>query len=213
MLPPMAVILLVRHAVAEETGTRLYGQRRGVHLSVKGREQAAALADRLRHLRLAAVYSSPLERCVETAQPSARALGLDVRLDVALVETDAGQWTGRTFASIGRTRAWRRIRFLPSMARFPGGEALVDVQYRTMRALTAIAERHPRKMVAVFSHGDPIRAALAYCAGAHLDHVQRFEVGAASVSAVALSDGPPQVLRVNDTGTLSDLVPPRTAPH
>lgn len=213
MLPLMAVILLVRHAVADETGKRLYGRRPGVHLSEKGREQAQALADRLRHLRLAAVYSSPLERCVETAEPIARALGLDVRIDRALVETDAGRWTGRTFASIGRARAWRRIRFLPSMARFPGGEALVDVQHRTIGALTAIADRHRRGVVAVFSHGDPIRTALAYCAGAHLDHLQRFEVDAASVSAVALSDGPPRVLRVNDTGTLVDLVPPRTAPH
>jgi probable phosphomutase (TIGR03848 family) len=206
----MVVLLLVRHAVADETGTRVYGRRPGVHLSDRGRRQAEDLAGRLGRLPLAAVYSSPLERCVETAEPAARTLGLEVRLDDRLVETDPGRWTGRTFASLRRAREWRRIRFVPSMGRFPGGEALADVQHRTMAALGEIAGAHRRGLVAVFSHGDPIRLALAYCAGVHLDHLHRLEVEAASVSAVALTEGHPRVLLMNDTGSLEDLIPRRT---
>lgn len=203
----MTVLLLVRHAITEDTGKRLYGRQPGVHLSERGREQADRLAARLGELPLAAVYSSPLERCAETAEPTARVRGLDVLRDPGLAETDAGRWTGRTFASLARTRAWRRIRFLPSSARFPDGEALAEVQHRTVAALDAIARRHPRDLVAVFTHGDPIRLALAYFAGLPLDLFSRLEVTAASISAVALSDGPPRIVRVNDIGGLDDLVP------
>jgi probable phosphomutase (TIGR03848 family) len=203
----MSTVLLVRHAITEDTGKRLYGRQPGVHLSERGRTQADELAARLGKLPLAAVYSSPLERCVETAEPTARARGLEVLRDPGLAETDVGRWTGRTFGSLARTRAWRRVRFLPSAARFPDGESLSEVQHRTVAALDVIARRHPRDVVAAFSHGDPIRLALAYFAGLPLDLFSRLEVAAASVSAVALSDGPPRVVRVSDTGSLDDLVP------
>lgn len=206
----MTVLLLVRHAVADATGKRLYGQSPGIHLSPRGRDQAETLARRLASLPIAAVYSSPLDRCRETAAPMAEALDLDVRLEPALMETDTGAWTGRTFGQIRRARLWRRILAVPSAARFPEGESLAEVQARTVRALEAITERHPRRPVVVVSHGDPIRLALAHYAGLHLDHFQRLEVAPASVSAVALGERPPQVLRVNDTGGLDDLVPRKT---
>jgi broad specificity phosphatase PhoE len=64
--------------------------------------------------------------------------------------------------------------------------------------------------VVAVSHGDPIRLALAHYAGVHLDHFQRLEVAPASVSAVAVGDHAPTVLRVNDTGDLAHLFPRRT---
>jgi probable phosphomutase (TIGR03848 family) len=206
----MAVILLVRHAVTEETGKRLYGRQPGVHLSEAGRRQAQEVAARLRELSLAAVYSSPLERCMETAAPIAEALGVRIQTDPGLLETDIGAWTGRTFGQIRRARLWRRILAVPSMGRFPDGESLAEVQSRAGRALEAIGERHPRRSVVVVSHGDPIRLILAHYAGLHLDLFQRLEVAPASVSVVATGDHGPRVLRVNDRGTLSDLVPRRT---
>jgi probable phosphomutase (TIGR03848 family) len=201
----VTILLLVRHAVTEHTGTRLYGRMPGVTLSERGRRQADELAERLGSLRLEAIYSSPLERCVETAVPTARARRLRVRKEEGLVETDPGRWTGRTFASLARTRAWRRFHQAPSAARAPGGESLPDVQYRVVRALVRFAERHPSGVVAAFSHADPIRVALAHFAGIHLDQCQRLQISPVSVSAVALSDGVPRILRTNDTGTLRDL--------
>jgi probable phosphomutase (TIGR03848 family) len=203
----VTVVLLVRHAITEDTGKRLYGRQPGVHLSERGREQADRLAARLSELPLAAVYSSPLERCVETAVPIAAALGLEVTEEPDLVETDTGAWTGKTFRQIGRTRRWRQLLMLPSSSRAPGGESAAEVQARSVRAIDRIAERHRTGAVAVISHGDPIRLVLAHYAGLHLDLFQRLEVAAASVSAVALSDGPPRVVRVNDTGSLDDLAP------
>jgi broad specificity phosphatase PhoE len=83
------------------------------------------------------------------------------------------------------------------------------VQLRVVAALERIAAGHRRDVVAVFSHGDPIKVALAYFAGVHLELFRRLEVGAGSVSAVQLGNGPPRVVRVNDTGDLADLIPRR----
>jgi probable phosphomutase (TIGR03848 family) len=209
----MTVLLLIRHGVADATGKRLYGRSEGVHLSERGRAQADDLASRLAGLPLEAVYTSPLERCRETAERIARAHAVRAGTLPDLLETDTGGWTGRTFGQIRRTRLWRRIRALPSSARFPDGESLAEVQARAVRALEAIAERHPRGLVAAVSHGDPIRLALAYYAGVPLDLFQRLEVAPASVSAVAVGAGPPLILRVNDTGSLEDLAPRRTGRH
>jgi probable phosphomutase (TIGR03848 family) len=205
MLPAVAIIVLVRHGVTDQTGVRLYGQGPGVHLSPRGHEQAKVLADRLRSIRPAAVYSSPLERCRETAAPIAAAAGLTVHTERGILETDLGAWTGKTFGQVRRARLWRRILAVPSSARFPGGESLAEVQARTVRALETIADRHPRRSVVVVTHGDPIRLALAHFAGMHLDHFQRLEVAPGSISVVAAGHGGPRVLRVNDTGALDGL--------
>jgi probable phosphomutase (TIGR03848 family) len=205
MLPSVAIIVLVRHGVTDQTGRRLYGQGPGIHLSGLGREQAQALADRLGPVRPAAVYSSPLERCRETADPIAAVAGLPVHTEPGLLETDLGAWTGKTFGQVRRARLWRRILAVPSTARFPDGESLAEVQARTVRALETIAGRHPRRPVVVVTHGDPIRLALAYVAGMHLDHFQRLEVAPGSISVVAVGDGGPRVLLVNDTGSLDPL--------
>jgi probable phosphoglycerate mutase len=204
----MALLLLIRHAVTEVTGKRLYGTAPGFHVSERGREQADRLANRLSDLPVGAVYSSPLERCVETARPMADARGLDVVIIPDLIEVDAGRWTGRTFTVLRRSAQWRRVHE-DSSAAFPDGESLSAVQRRVVAALEGIAAGHRRNMVAVFSHGDPIRVALAYFAGIHLDLFRRLEVDAASVSAVSVGGGPPRLLKVNDTGDLADLVPRR----
>jgi probable phosphomutase (TIGR03848 family) len=205
----VAILLLIRHGVTDQTGKRLYG-RSAVHLSAAGREQALGVAERLRGVRLAALYSSPLDRCLETAAPIAEASGLEVNTVEDLQEIDYGTWTGKSFPALRRTKLWRRIHgSSPSAVRFPGGETLAEVQRRAVAALEGIAERHPRATVAVVSHGDVVLLALAHFAGMHVDQYQRLEAATASISAVRLTEGAPKVLRVNDTGTLEDLNPPR----
>jgi probable phosphomutase (TIGR03848 family) len=203
----MAVLLLIRHAITDQTGKRLYGRRPGIHLSDRGREQALSLAQRVAAARPAALYSSPLERCLETAAPIAKATGLEVRKLPELLEIDYGSWTGRPFSSLRGTKLWERVRRLPSAARFPEGEAMLDVQRRVVAVVEDVAGRHPRGVVAVVSHGDPIALALAHFLGLHVDLFQRIHAAPASVSAVVLSDAAPLVLRVGDTGTLEDLRP------
>lgn len=201
----MTLLLLVRHGTADHTGKRLYGRSPGVHLSVAGREQAGRLAERLREVPLEALYTSPMERCRETAAILLRGRGLRPRTARGLNEVDYGEWTGRPFASLRRSKAWRRVRSSPASVRFPGGESLFEVQERAVRTLEQIAARHRRRTVAVVSHGDVIRLCLAHYAGVHLDLFQRLEVDTGSVTALQLGDGGPRVVRVNDTGPLTDL--------
>ena len=201
----MTLVLLVRHGLAEATGDRLYGTTPGIHLSDEGRSQAERLAERLSRVKLSAVYSSPLERCLETAAPVASQRGLDVQILADLGEVDYGSWTGRTFASLRRTALWRRVHQLPSSVRFPGGESLTEVQDRAVRAVEEIGANHPRDVVAVISHGDVIRLLLAHYAGIHMDLFHRLVADRASVSAVTVGEGVPRVVRMNDTGTLDDL--------
>ena len=209
----MPILLLVRHALTEATGTRLSGWTPGVHLSERGREQARALVERLAPVRLAALYSSPLERCRETAEPLAAARRLEVRDTEDIGEVRYGDWTGRTLAQLSKTRLWRSVQATPSTVRFPGGETLLEVQQRAVRQAADIATAHPRGVVAVVSHGDVIRLLLAHFAGLHVDLFQRLVVSPASVSVVAAGDGVPRILRINDTGELGDLAPPRKRPR
>ena len=100
----MTTVFLIRHGLTEHTGTRLYGRTPGLHLSDRGREQADRLAERFAGVRLAAIYSSPLERCLETAAPLAAASGLEVAVRDDLVEMDAGSWTNRTLTAVSKTK-------------------------------------------------------------------------------------------------------------
>jgi probable phosphoglycerate mutase len=209
----VTVVLLIRHGLTDATGDRLYGTTPGIHLSAEGRSQAERLAERLSGVKLAAVYSSPFERCLETAEAFAAGRGLDVQILSDLGEVDYGEWTGRTFKALRRTALWRRVHQVPSSASFPGGESLVAVSERAVRALDEIAASHPRRVVAAVSHGDVIRLMLAHCVGIHMDLFHRLVAETASVSAVTLGEGVPRVLRMNDTGTLADLMPGTPRPR
>jgi probable phosphomutase (TIGR03848 family) len=209
----VALLLLIRHALTASTGKRLTGQAPGVHLSDDGVTQAAGLAERLRRVRLAALYSSPLERCLETAGALAAGRRLDVFPEPGVLEVGYGRWTGRPLAQLVKTDLWRDVQRAPGSVRFPGGETLAEVQLRAVGALDAIASKHPRKVVGVVSHADVIRLAVAHYAGVHVDLFQRLIVSPASVSAIALGDGVPRILRLNDTGSFGEFrpAPPRRA--
>jgi probable phosphomutase (TIGR03848 family) len=207
MLLAVPLLLFVRHGVTDATGAKLVGWTPGVHLSALGRDQAESIRDRLEGVPLEAIYSSPLERCRETAAPLAAARSRAVDVLEGLGEVRYGSWTNRSLRQLARTKLWRRVQHVPSGVRFPGGESFVEAQARAIRALERIAERHGRGAVAVFSHADVIKLLLAHLAGAPVDAFQRLVVDPASISAVLVGDGVPRVLRVNDTGSLADLAP------
>lgn len=205
----MTLLLFVRHGTTDLTGKRLYGRSPGVHLSEDGRRQAEAVARRLTPVRPTALYTSPIDRCTETAAAIAEACGLQAVRVPDLAEIDYGRFTGRSFASLARTRLWRRLHRVPSGVRFPDGETLNEAQARMVSALEAIAGRHPRGRVAVVSHADPICMALAHYAGLHIDLFMRLQVSPGSVSAVRVEDAGLKVLMVNDTGSLAHFGPSR----
>jgi broad specificity phosphatase PhoE len=171
------------------------------------RPDAGDPSPRFEGIRLTAVYTSPLERCIETIRPLTAARGLEPRISDALIEMDAGDWTGRTLPSVRRTRLWNTVQRNPSQFRFPGGESFVDAEARVLDEVERIATRHPRGRIVVGTHGDLVRVLIAHYTGAHLDQFQRVMADPASVSAVHLGDGPPRILLVNDTGSLRRFAP------
>ncbi|MGH3732540.1 MAG: MSMEG_4193 family putative phosphomutase [Acidimicrobiales bacterium] len=207
--PSTTTVLFVRHGATDTTGSVLPGRARGLHLSERGREQAAALAERLKDLsaKPTALYVSPLERARETAAPIAKALRLRAVVDQGLTECDFGLWTGKRLSTLARRAEWRTIQHSPSTFRFPEGESFSEMQVRVWDAVTKIVRRHRNRTVIVVSHADPIKAAVTYAQGVPLDLFQRTVISPASLSAVAFSAGWPVVLCLNNTGSLKDLSP------
>ncbi|HXH78109.1 histidine phosphatase family protein [Nocardioides sp.] len=212
----MATVILVRHGrtTANATGV-LAGRLAGVRLDERGAEQATATGMRLAPVRLAAVVSSPLERCKQTAraigshQPQAPTITTDRRLS----ECDYGEWQGRALKDLAKEPLWKVVQSQPSAVVFPGGESMRAMQDRAVEAV----RRHDRLVqkehgddavwVAV-SHGDVIKAILADALGTHLDLFQRIQVDPASVSIVRFTEARPYVLGINTTGgDLSWLTP------
>jgi probable phosphoglycerate mutase len=198
----VTVLLLIRHAQTDTAGKRLTGVTRGIHLNERGRGEAVGLVSRLERVPLHAIYSSPLERCRETASPLARDRGLAISARRGLLEVDYGDWTGRSISSLRRTKLWRVVQQAPSAVRFPGGESLLEVQARAVAEIELIAAAHRNGTVAIVSHADPIRLLVAYFTGMHADHLQRLSIDPASVSVVALADGAARLVKLNDTGGL-----------
>ena len=194
------LLLLVRHGETPTTGTVLPGRAPGLHLSERGRAQAEHVAERLAGLSISALYSSPLERARETAEPAVAGTGLVVTLDDGLLECDVGDWTGAALAELSGLPQWQTVQHNPSAFRFPNGESFPQMQARIVDSLEAFRTAHAGGVIVCFSHADPIKAAVAHTLGTHLDHFQRILISPGSVSAVSFVDGQaPAVLMVNST--------------
>jgi len=213
----MATVILVRHGKSTaNSGGVLAGRAAGVRLDETGRTQAEHTGARLAGVPLAAVVSSPLERCRQTAKAlvAARTDPVDQRIERALTECDYGEWQGRAIKDLAKEPLWKVVQAQPSAAAFPGGESLQAMQARAVAAVrridAAIEAEHGADAVWVaVSHGDPIKSVLADALGMHLDLFQRLHVDPASVSIIRYTGTRPFVLATNThAGDLSWLAPP-----
>lgn len=204
----MSTLFLIRHGLTAQTGKTLYGQTDGIPLDRRGQAQALHLAERFDSVRLTAIYSSPLARCVQSVVPLAESQRLEVVQRPGLIEMDAGSWTGKPLSRLRRTQHWKEVQTSPSTFRFPGGgESFAEAQARVVADVQAIAKRHRRGRVAVATHGDIVRILLGYLSGAPLDAFQRTVVDTASVSVVTIDNGAAHIHLVNDTGGLERFGP------
>lgn len=204
----MTDLLLIRHGENDYTRKgRLAGWTPGVHLNEKGLAQARAIARHLARAPIQAIYSSPLERALETAGPLARARQLRVRKLEAVGEVRYGEWTGKSLKVLARTRLWQTVQRFPAAMEFPDGETLRAVQSRAVDAVEALARRHRKEMVAVVSHGDVIKLLLAHYLGLPIDLFQRIAVNTGSISVVRLTGGMPLVVKFNEQPPIPDPAP------
>jgi probable phosphomutase (TIGR03848 family) len=186
----MPTLLLIRHGENDFVRTgKLPGRMPGIHLNEKGRAQAAQLAEALRNVPLAAVYSSPLERCAETAELIGEARNLGVQLLPSLMDTDIGKWQGRELKRLRRLPEWKLVQGAPSRFRFPGGDSFVEQQSRLVAEVERLVSLHkPEDLIALVFHADPIKLVLAYFLGMPLDYFQRLACSTGSVSILAVDD-------------------------
>jgi probable phosphomutase (TIGR03848 family) len=211
----MTTVLLVRHGLSTaNTGGVLAGWTPGVHLADKGREQVDALAERLAPLPLAAIITSPLERCQETAEVIAKTRDtITPVVDERFGECKYGDWTGQELKKLAKDPLWQVVQAHPSAARFPGdeGESLAETQTRAVHGVRDWNDKlGDDATYVVVSHADVIKAILADALGQHLDLFQRIVVNPASVSVVQYTKLRPFVVRINDTGgRIDDLMPPK----
>jgi len=212
----MATVVLVRHArsTANASGV-LTGRLKGVHLDDTGRGQADRAGTRLSTVPLAALVSSPLERCKETARALAAGQPKPVKIvtERGLVECDYGDWQGRPLKELAREKLWKVIQSHPASVTFPSGEAMAAMSARAVAAVRrhdalVEAEHGPQAVWAAVTHGDLVKAILADALGLHLDQFQRLHVDPSSMSVIRYASDASYVLQSNShEGDLSWLAP------
>ena len=202
----MTRILLLRHAhsVANAKGI-LAGRSSGIELSDKGKAQAVELVDRLKGIDFSEIRISPMERCAQTVAPLIQQLptktssNRSIVSEEDLIEVDYGKWTGKKLSLLSKDRSWKIVQNTPSAMYFPGGEGLLDVQARGMRALNSIANSRGALPKMLVSHGDVIKAIVAGVLGAHLDHFQKIVIDPASITVLDFNGSDYRVLTLNNT--------------
>ncbi len=215
----MGTVILLRHGRSTaNTSQVLAGRSAGVQLDETGRTQAQAAAERLAEVRLAAIVSSPLERCRATGKAAAALHPeLSMRTARGLIEVDYGEWTGEKLATLSKRSLWKTVQAHPSAAAFPGGESLAAMSARVVGAVrrldAEICEQHGSDAVwLAVSHGDPIKAVVADALGMHLDAFQRIIVDPGSISVVRYTEHRPFMVMTNTaSGPLDGLTPPPRA--
>jgi len=207
----VTTVLLVRHGLTALTGPILSGWTPGLHLDDRGRAQVASLGERMRAIPLAAVVTSPLERCRETADAvlAGREPAPPLHVDERVGEVHYGSWTGRPFKELTKDPLWRVVQGHPSAAVFPDGEGLAAMAARVAEAVRDWNARLGQDATyALVSHADVIKSLIADALGLHLDGYQRIVVDPASLTVIQYTALRPFVIRVNDTGgSVEALVP------
>lgn len=203
----MTQFLLIRHATNDYVKTgRLAGWLPGVHLNDEGKAQAEALGKRLAEAPIKYLYSSPLDRTLETAaaiQQHHPQLTIIPCPDAG--EVRYGDWEGLSMGVLRGRKLWQVIQEYPSRAEFPNGETLRGAQTRIVNLLEKLRVDHPDEMVVVVSHADMIKMAVAHYLGTHLDNYQRVEISPASITTLMLGHSRPYVGTVNDVAHLLEL--------
>jgi probable phosphoglycerate mutase len=203
----MTQLLLIRHAVNDFVKTgRLAGWTPEVHLNEEGKAQAEALGRRLAETPINRIYSSPLERTMETAEAIRQhhpQLTIVPNSDIG--EVQYGDWQGQAVAALTKRKMWHVVQEYPSRASFPNGETMRAVQVRAVNAIETLAATHPRQLVVVVSHADLIKMVMAHYLGTHLDNFQRIVIAPASISSLSLGYGRPYVGSMNDTAHIAQM--------
>ena len=196
----MTLLLLIRHGENDFVKTgKMAGRIPGVHLNERGQKQAQALGEALRDVQIKAIYSSPLDRAMETSAPIAETHKLTIQQEPDLMDTDIGKWQGKSWKLLALKKEWKIVQNAPSRFRFPEGESFPECQLRIVNVLERVIKKHnkPQDIVAVVFHADPIKLAVAHFLGMPLDHFQRLGCDTGSLTAIHAGEAGAHLVKMN----------------
>ena len=198
----MTKILLVRHGHVEGIRPERFRGRADLPLTERGKKEARAVAERIAAgWRPAGLYTSPLSRCVETAEAIAKACNLPPQVMNDLIDIDYGDWQSRSYAELEQTdpKLYSGWFSTPHLVRFPDGESLQDVVLRAADALRFVLQRHPEETVILVAHDNLNRALLIQLLDQPLSSFWRLAQEPCCINEIDVVDGCVRVLRVNET--------------
>jgi broad specificity phosphatase PhoE len=204
----MTKILLVRHGDVEGIKPERFRGRAELPLTDRGVSEARAVARRIASAwRPVQVYTSPLQRCVETGRVIAKACKIDSEAIDHLDDIDYGAWQFRSYEEIERADPQRFAAWFatPHLVRFPNGESLQDIVARTGDALRFVLDRHVEDTVVLVGHTSVNRALLVQLLDQPLSAYWRLGQAPCCINEIDVAGGRILVARINETQHLDDI--------
>lgn len=176
-------------------------------LTETGIKQAEAAAEKLSHRQVVAVYTSPLQRALVTAQIVASGLGLSAQPLDTLIDIDFGRWQGLSPQEVAERDGdlYRQWLDRPHDVRFPEGESLQEVRDRVTAAVADLAQKHSEREVALVSHNVVCRVLLCVVLGLDNSHFWQLGQDVAAINIFEVRDDRTELVLLNDTCHLTHL--------
>ncbi len=193
----MTTFMLIRHGHCDPVGKYIAGRKSGIKLDETGIGQVKQLVSRLDGIKVEAIYSSPLERAIETASPLAEQKKLKINIAEELNEVDYGIWTGKSFEELSSEPLWKLYNTYRGRVRIPGGEMMPEIVSRMSRLMERLRRTYQGTVILV-SHGDPIKSVIAHYTGIPLDSIMRLDVLPASVSIISINEYEARLVTLNN---------------
>lgn len=203
----MKIIYLVRHgrSTANQKGL-LAGRTPNVKLDEIGTAQAESLGNFFSEKQIHKLVSSPLERCLVTAEKISQHQKKPINLIKSdeFLECDYGSWSNKKINKLSSLPLWKTIQQAPSQVTFPQGESMMQMATRASNGLMNLISnlRKSEQNLVIVTHADLIKALLANALGMHLDHFQKIIIDPASISTLTYQDNKLFVAGVNDKAHL-----------
>jgi len=205
---PMTKIILVRHGHVEGIDPPRSRGRTEIPLTELGARQAQATGRRISDgWRPAAIYTSPMGRCIATGQAIAQATGVGNQPLDGLNDLDYGAWQWRTYAEVEaeQPKLFALWRSAPHLVRFPEGDSLQDLSARAADALRFVLDRHPDQVAVMVGHDSVNRALLLQLIDQPLSAYWRLAQDPCGISEIDINGGRLRVRRINETAHLAGL--------
>jgi len=209
----MATVILVRHGETAWNRREVFRGRADVDLNKRGRAQAQAVAGAVKERAVAAVYSSPLRRAVETAEAIAFPHKITAQIEGGFIDFDYGCWQGMQHDEVRRRypKLYQDWIERPHTVRMDGGESLRMVRRRAMNGLRNVTEQHPDETVVVVSHRVVNKVVLCAVLGLDNSHFWRIRQDTCALNVLERSHDQWVVRLLNDTCHLKDVPGKRLA--